>query len=67
MRHSGRVSIDRIDTVLGMKNGQSKHEEIDLRTYAKYILKEGTNEEKRELMGCLNSKLKMTKKVITID
>lgn len=43
--------------VLGVSGGSTKHKDIDLNTYAKYILKEGSNEEKRELMGCLESKL----------
>ncbi|MCX6296175.1 MAG: recombinase family protein [Bacteroidetes bacterium] len=53
--------------VLGVKNNVLAHQEIDLKTYAKYILREGTNEEKRELMGCFKSKLKVTKGVVTIE
>lgn len=53
-------------TVLGREKPGGAHEEVDIRTYARYILKEGTNEEKRELMGCFRSKLKITKGVITI-
>lgn len=30
---------------------------IDIRNYAKYVLREGSNEEKRELLGCLKSQL----------
>ncbi len=30
---------------------------IDVRNYAKYILKEGSNGEKRELLGCMKSKI----------
>jgi DNA invertase Pin-like site-specific DNA recombinase len=52
--------------VLGMKNGSQVHEEVDLRTYAKYVLREGTNEEKRELMGCFKSKLKVTNRTIIL-
>jgi DNA invertase Pin-like site-specific DNA recombinase len=52
-------------SVLG-SNTKSKHKEIDLRTYAKYILKEGTNEEKRELMGCFRSKIKLIKQNIIL-
>jgi len=37
---------------LGIQNKNTKHKDIDLKTYAKYILRDGTNEEKRELMGC---------------
>jgi len=33
------------------------HAEMDIRTYAKYILKNGTREEKRELLGHLKAKL----------
>lgn len=54
-------------TVLGLSNPKAKHEDIDIRTYAKYILKEGTNEEKRELMSCFKSKLKITKGIVTIE
>ncbi len=53
-------------TVLGLSNPSAEHEDIDLKTYAKYILKEGTNEEKRELMGCFKTKLKITEGVVTI-
>jgi hypothetical protein len=54
-------------TVLGSSNPKAKHEDIDLKTYAKYTLKEGSNEEKRELMGCFRSKLKITKGIVTIE
>jgi site-specific DNA recombinase len=54
-------------TVLGLSNPTAEHEDIDLKMYAKYILKEGTNEEKRELMGCFKSKLKITQGVLTIE
>lgn len=53
-------------TVLGLAKSGSNHDEVDIKTYAKYILKEGTNEEKRELMGCFRSKLKITKGVTEI-
>lgn len=53
-------------TVLGMSDPKAKHSDVDIKTYAKYILKEGTNEEKRELMGCFKSKIKITKGVVII-
>lgn len=43
--------------VLGVSGKKEKHQDIDLKTYAKYILKEGSNEEKRELIGCFESRL----------
>jgi len=48
--------------VLGVSGSRQKHKDIDLKTYAKYILKEGSNEEKRELMGCFESKLSIKNK-----
>lgn len=53
--------------VLGIANKGESHTDIDLRTYAKYTLKEGTNEERRELMGCFKSKIKITQGVLTIE
>ena len=40
---------------------------MDLRDYAKYLLKEGNTIEKRELLSCLKSKLVMIKKIITLQ
>jgi hypothetical protein len=54
-------------TVLGLSDPSATHEEINIRTYAKYILKEGTNEEKRELMGCFKSKFKVNNGAVTIE
>jgi DNA invertase Pin-like site-specific DNA recombinase len=43
-------------------------QEIDLRNYAKFILKDGEIEEKRELLGCLNSKIFLKdKSIYTIE
>ena len=53
--------------VLGIQNQTKTHQEIDLKTYAKYILKDGTDEEKRELMGCFRSRIKVTEKIVTIE
>jgi hypothetical protein len=53
--------------VLGTKaDATTAGREVDLRTYAKYILREGTNEEKRELMGCLKTKLILTEKKLSL-
>lgn len=40
---------------------------IDIRGYAKYILREGTNEEKRELLGCLKSRIYLAQKKISLE
>ncbi len=42
-------------------------EDIDLRNYAKYILREGKDIEKRELLGCLKDKVKLSNKQISLE
>jgi len=54
--------------VLGIsKENTIKQKEIDIRNYAKYILKEGNIFEKRELLSCLKSKLVLKKKKIYLE
>lgn len=53
-------------SVLGIKGKAETHQDIDLKDYAKYVLREGTNEEKRELMGCFKSKLLIKNKLVTL-
>lgn len=51
--------------LLGLKqNIQIK--DIDIRDYAKFILKDGTIEEKRELLTCFKSKVKLKHRLISI-
>ena len=40
---------------------------VDVRQYAKYILREGTKDEKHELLGCLKSKLMLKDGSISLD
>lgn len=53
--------------VLGARGKPEVHQDIDLRDYAKYVLREGSNEEKRELMGCFKSKITVLRKVVSIS
>lgn len=53
--------------VLGVRGKAEVHQDIDLRDYAKYVLREGSNEEKRELMGCFKSKITVMRKVVSIS
>jgi site-specific DNA recombinase len=52
-------------SILGKKE-IIKINEIDVRNYAKYILREGTVIEKRELLGCLKSEILLNNKKITL-
>ena len=40
--------------------------DVDVRNYTKYLLKEGTLIEKRELLSCLKSKLMLKDKKISL-
>lgn len=54
-------------TVLGIEP-DSKQDlgKVDIRAYAKHIIKHGTIADKRELLGCMKSKLLLNKKVVTL-
>lgn len=41
-------------------------EDIDIRNYTKYLLREGKDIEKRELLGCLRGKIVLSNKVINL-
>lgn len=53
--------------VLGVKSGKKNDADIDLKTYAKYLLREGSIVEKRELLSCLKSRLVLKNKAITLE
>ena len=41
--------------------------DVDVRNYTKYLLREGTLIEKRELLGCLQSKLFLKDRKIALE
>lgn len=51
----------------GNENEVPKSQQFDIRTYAKYILKEGTITEKRELLASLKSRLVFCNKKVTLE
>ncbi len=56
------------ESVLGKTSKEKiKVKEIDIRNYAKYILKERSIWEKRELLSHLRSKLFLKNKIITLN
>jgi hypothetical protein len=40
--------------------------EADIKNYAKHVLKNGTREEKRELLGCLRGRVEIKDKEISL-
>ena len=53
--------------ILGQKVGLEHNNKVDLKDYTKYVLREGTREEKRELIGCLKVKLLLNNRVVYIE
>jgi thiaminase len=54
--------------VLGLSSDElAKQNALDLRAYAKYLLKEGTIEEKREIMQSFKSKLILIGKKVVLE
>ena len=53
--------------ILGMQGIKTKVKDIDLRGYAKYLLKEGADIEKREFLSCMKSKFVIARKVVVIE
>jgi DNA invertase Pin-like site-specific DNA recombinase len=53
-------------SVLGSKEKIQNNKETDIRNYAKYILKEGTTVEKRELLANLKSRILYKDKTLTL-
>lgn len=53
--------------ILGIKGETIKVADVDIRNYAKHVLRNGTTFEKRELIGCLKSKILMNNKEVKIQ
>ena len=53
--------------VLGIKEKNIKVADVDIRNYAKYLLRDGTIAEKRELLLCLRSKILMGNKKVWLE
>ena len=52
-------------SVLGIKT-KVEVADLDIRNYAKYLLQEGTDVEKRELLGCLKGNILLSEKKILL-
>lgn len=52
--------------VLSNKTSKIAVKDIDIRNYAKYILREGRDVEKRELLGCFKGKIQLKNKIISL-
>lgn len=52
-------------SILGIKL-KIEVSDLDIRNYAKYLLREGSGTEKRELLGCINGRLELSNKKINL-
>jgi hypothetical protein len=52
--------------LLGIKETKVKVADVDIRNYAKYLLREGDVHEKRELLTCLKSEIMLANKTISV-
>lgn len=55
-----------LQNVLGITAGNENIEQVDVRSYAKHIIKHGSVIDKRELLGCLKSRLVLQNKKLTL-
>lgn len=71
MRHKFEEEIKRLQKfqrgVLSIKANPKIEKKINVRTYAKYLLKEGSIVEKRELLFCMKSKLVIKNKTVKLE
>ena len=47
--------------------GKQENKDIDIRSYIKYLLKEGSMSEKREILSCIKSKIVIRKNILSIE
>ncbi len=48
------------------KNDNIDVSDVDIKNYAKFLLKEGDDQEKRDLLNCLIGEIKLASKIITL-
>ncbi len=58
--------IKKFQQVLLNKKDKITVDDIDVRNYAKYLLREGKDIEKRELLGCLRGQIQLKEKEISL-
>lgn len=70
MRHKFEEEVERMRkfqrSFIGTDKDAKPQKDIDLRDYAKYLLKEGSVTEKRKLLLCIKNKLVLTRGVVTL-
>lgn len=55
------------ENILKRKSPETKLPKVDFRDYARYVLQEGTKEEKREILSCLKTTLTLQNQTVSIS
>lgn len=55
------------NSILGKKTEKVQVSTVDIKNYSRYVLKEGNDLEKRELLGCLKSKIFIKEKEVYVN
>jgi site-specific DNA recombinase len=69
MQNKIKAEIRRFKKFQGMVTGKShaiEVEDVDVQNYAKFLLKEGDDQEKRELLSCLRGEIQLREKTIRL-
>jgi site-specific DNA recombinase len=53
--------------VLKVEGKEKSEQNIDIKSYMKYLLKEGSVSEKRETLSCIRSRILVTRKIVTVE
>ena len=53
--------------VLKNADNEQPQKDVDIKSYMKYLLKEGSISEKREILSCIKSKIVIRKKILNIE
>jgi len=53
--------------VLGISKEDNHNDIIDMKTYAKFILRDGNIEQKKQLIGCIKSKFVIKNKELIVE
>ncbi|MEN9551740.1 MAG: hypothetical protein RI935_117 [Candidatus Parcubacteria bacterium] len=53
--------------IMGKQEEDYKVNDVDIRNYARYILQKGSVFEKRDMLGCFKSEIKIINKVVVIQ
>ena len=69
MQSKIKAEIRRFKKFQGMVTGKSdtmEVEDVDMQNYAKFLLKEGGDQEKRDLLACLKGEIQLTEKTVSL-